>query len=169
MRYPVPIPANFPDSGGIFPILTILPDFLIEIFKILYFPDFLSLSTFFSLQQSTTNSQPKFKIPRHFVTPANQNRDKQSPLLHVYLLQRVETMWTSVIIWGHLTFVSTFSHIYFILDENYIICIFNIWVQDQSQRRKKFTDSPVSCSKSSKPDWKTICCHGEIIFLAHLS
>jgi hypothetical protein len=38
------IPANFPDSGGIFPISTILPDFLIGIFKILNFPDFLSLS-----------------------------------------------------------------------------------------------------------------------------
>jgi hypothetical protein len=35
------IPANFPDSGGIFPISTILPDFPVGIFKILNFPDFL--------------------------------------------------------------------------------------------------------------------------------
>jgi hypothetical protein len=34
------IPANFPDSDGIFPISTILPDFPIGIFKILNFPDF---------------------------------------------------------------------------------------------------------------------------------
>ena len=38
------IPANFPDSGGIFTISTILPDFPIGIVKILYFPDFLNLS-----------------------------------------------------------------------------------------------------------------------------
>jgi hypothetical protein len=33
------MPANFPDSGGIFPSSTILPDFPIEIFEILNFPD----------------------------------------------------------------------------------------------------------------------------------
>jgi hypothetical protein len=85
------LPANFPDSGGISPISTILPDFPIGIFKILYFPDFLSLSPV--LRQSTTYFQPKSKIPCHLVTPANQNQDKQSPLLHVYLMQRVETIW----------------------------------------------------------------------------
>jgi hypothetical protein len=63
------IPANFPDSGGIFPISTILPDFPIGIFKILNFPNFLSLSPV--LRQSTTNCQHKVKIPCHFVTPAN--------------------------------------------------------------------------------------------------
>jgi hypothetical protein len=52
-RATIRIPANFPDSGGIFTILTILPDFPIGIFKILYFPDFLSLSPV--LRQSTTN------------------------------------------------------------------------------------------------------------------
>jgi hypothetical protein len=92
----VPIPANFPDSSGIFPISTILLDFPIRIFKILNFPDFVTLSPV--LRQSTTNCQPKVKIPRLFVTPANQKRDKQSPLLHVYLMQHVETIWTSVII-----------------------------------------------------------------------
>jgi hypothetical protein len=51
------IPANFPDSGGIFQISTILPDFPNGIFKILYFPDFLSLSPI--LRQFTTNFQPK--------------------------------------------------------------------------------------------------------------
>jgi hypothetical protein len=57
-----------------------------------------SISRFTTLRQSTTNCQPKVKIPRPFVTPANQNRDKQSPLLHVYLMQRVKTIWTRVII-----------------------------------------------------------------------
>ena len=54
------IPANFPDSGGIFTISTILPDFPIGIVKILYFPDFLTLSPV--LRQLTTNFQPKSKI-----------------------------------------------------------------------------------------------------------
>jgi hypothetical protein len=52
--------------------------------------------------------QLKVKISRHFVTAANRNRDEQSPLLHVYLKQHVETIWTSIIIWGQLTFVEAF-------------------------------------------------------------
>jgi hypothetical protein len=61
------------------------------------------------------NCQPKVKIPCHFVTTANQNRDKLSPLLLVYLMKRVETIWTSVIIWGHLTFVGAFIKKVFIV------------------------------------------------------
>jgi hypothetical protein len=106
------IHANFPDSGRIFPILTILPDFPIGIFKILYFPDFLSLSPVLR-QYIPQIFNLKFIIPHHFVTPDNQNRDKQSPLLagldDVYLMQCVETMWTNVMIWGHLTFVGAYN------------------------------------------------------------
>jgi hypothetical protein len=57
------------------------------------------------------NFQPEFKILRHSIKPANQNQDKQSPLLHVYLMQHDKTIWIRVITWGHLTFVGAFIDI----------------------------------------------------------